>query len=472
MSFAEAIKGAQAELLSIKGGYERATRAVKLAQVFANEALGTVALAPYGYRASTLHRALPSAAGPPCVRPLSAVHVVRDVQYGAGARNNMDIYLPPRGNSKAAYPVALFCHGGVWAAGAKWHYAPMAATLAELGVLSVVMQYTLYPQAMVRDQVDEVDAALTWTMDNIHGWGGDRDRVSFFGHSAGAQLCTTALLHRAQRAAQRVRAASMQGGDGGSGCVAGRRGDARMPACLVAACGVFDIAKHYEYELLRHVAELSTMRRAIGGFGAFADMSPSLVLQRALSRSQQRRKPGDPASGSFYRAFRFAGEAVTVKAGLERVRGGAPVSLTAHYVEPTPSDHFYDFTLEAARQLPPTVLLTSTNDSTVPWHESVEMYLALLDCGLPARLLLYDRVGHGDFVIGWPSPPPRAGGQPDAQRTALLEGLLPPYASDLLQVLRDPRNPHVTGAPASNGKRAIKPDVDARSLAMTASPLQ
>ena len=40
-------------------------------------------------------------------------------------------------------PMVLFCHGGVWAAGAKWHYAPLAARLAQAGVVTAVMQVGL-----------------------------------------------------------------------------------------------------------------------------------------------------------------------------------------------------------------------------------------------------------------------------------------------------------------------------------------
>jgi acetyl esterase/lipase len=36
--------------------------------------------------------------------------------------------------------VVLFCHGGVWAAGSKWHYAPLATRLAQAGVITAVMQ--------------------------------------------------------------------------------------------------------------------------------------------------------------------------------------------------------------------------------------------------------------------------------------------------------------------------------------------
>lgn len=53
-------------------------------------------------------------------------------------------------------PMVLFCHGGVWAAGSKWHYAPLAARLAQAGVVTAVMQYSLYPQALVPQMVAEV----------------------------------------------------------------------------------------------------------------------------------------------------------------------------------------------------------------------------------------------------------------------------------------------------------------------------
>jgi hypothetical protein len=43
-------------------------------------------------------------------------------------------------DSTEGAPVVLFCHGGVWASGAKWHYAPLATRLAQAGVVTAVMQ--------------------------------------------------------------------------------------------------------------------------------------------------------------------------------------------------------------------------------------------------------------------------------------------------------------------------------------------
>lgn len=103
-----------------------------------------------------------------------AVH--RRVPYGPGPRNILDVYVPlpaahgpapnptpflPQGqgqqrgvgNGASAgtgelRPVVFFVHGGVWASGEPWQYAPMAVRLAQQGLVVVVPTYTLYPEAL------------------------------------------------------------------------------------------------------------------------------------------------------------------------------------------------------------------------------------------------------------------------------------------------------------------------------------
>ena len=87
----------------------------------------------------------------------------------------MDIYLPPPDDTPA--PVALFCHGGVWAHGERWHYAPMAARLAQAGVLTLVMSYSLYPKASAAMQTAEVNDALNWSLLNAAKYGGNPAEV-------------------------------------------------------------------------------------------------------------------------------------------------------------------------------------------------------------------------------------------------------------------------------------------------------
>lgn len=68
-------------------------------------------------------------------------------------------------------------HAVLVTAGEKWQYAPLAHSLAQAGILTCVIQYSLYPKALVPQMVQEVSQALTWTFDNITKHGGDPNRV-------------------------------------------------------------------------------------------------------------------------------------------------------------------------------------------------------------------------------------------------------------------------------------------------------
>lgn len=177
MSLSQALKLAQAELAGLSGR-AKVQRMSQIARLFAAEVAGTVALAPFALKASQLHRSLrppPPPDGACCEDPHS-VHVVKNIHYGSRPRNTLDLYVPAAA-SRQRVPVVLFVHGGVWAAGDAWHYAPLAASLARLGVMAVVMQYTLYPDALVPQLVREVSAALDWALDNVGAYGGDARQV-------------------------------------------------------------------------------------------------------------------------------------------------------------------------------------------------------------------------------------------------------------------------------------------------------
>lgn len=65
----------------------------------------------------------------------------------------------------------------VFHAGEKWHYAPMASQLAQAGIVTCVLQYSLYPDALAPQMVDELSQALTWTFNNISKLGGNPKKV-------------------------------------------------------------------------------------------------------------------------------------------------------------------------------------------------------------------------------------------------------------------------------------------------------
>ena len=53
----------------------------------------------------------------------------------------------------------------------------MATRLAQCGILTCVVSYTLYPQANAQHMVVELSQALSWTLDNIGKYGGDPRKV-------------------------------------------------------------------------------------------------------------------------------------------------------------------------------------------------------------------------------------------------------------------------------------------------------
>jgi hypothetical protein len=86
--------------------------------------------------------------------------------------------------------------------------------------------------------------------------------------------------------------------------------------------------------------------------------------------------------------------------------------------------------------LPSMYLMASSSDMTVPWYESSEFHRMLQCSGMKcSRLLLYNRVGHGDFVVDW-YPAFDSNGTLSCSQTSQGLEQLPPFASDLLRILK------------------------------------
>jgi arylformamidase len=115
-----------------------------------------------------------------------------DVAYGDGPLHRIDVF-PARGVSDA--PVHLFFHGGYWRAQDKANFAHIAKTLVGAGICAVIANYDLCPAVSLDGTVDSALRALAWTWRHAREHGGDPDRLTVSGHSAGAHLCAMALAH-------------------------------------------------------------------------------------------------------------------------------------------------------------------------------------------------------------------------------------------------------------------------------------
>ena len=119
-------------------------------------------------------------------------HFVRtaDVTYGDGARQRLDVYRPRTG--RGPLPVIVSFYGGRWKRGSKDEYLVLANALTRRGLVVVVPDVRLYPDALFPAWMEDGARAVRWTRDNIHRFGGDTTRIFVVGHSAGGH--TAALL--------------------------------------------------------------------------------------------------------------------------------------------------------------------------------------------------------------------------------------------------------------------------------------
>jgi acetyl esterase/lipase len=118
----------------------------------------------------------------------AAAKTFSGVNWGSG---RLDIYAPA--NAQNA-PVAVYVHGGAWAAGSKGSVGSMPSWFNSQGWVFVSTGYTLYPRANVERQAREVAGAFNWVRSNIGRYGGDGSRVALMGHSAGCHLACLASL--------------------------------------------------------------------------------------------------------------------------------------------------------------------------------------------------------------------------------------------------------------------------------------
>jgi acetyl esterase/lipase len=92
-------------------------------------------------------------------------------------------------------PVLIFVHGGKWNSGRKEMYSFFGKNFARKGVTTVIVGYTLSPNADYNKMTEQVAQAIKWTRNNISKYNEDPEKIFLTGHSAGAHLVTLAALN-------------------------------------------------------------------------------------------------------------------------------------------------------------------------------------------------------------------------------------------------------------------------------------
>lgn len=110
----------------------------------------------------------------------------RDVAYGPGARQKLDLVFPP--GTPVDAPLHMFVHGGYWRAGSKDAHALVAAPVLAAGGIAAIVGYELMPGTRLGAIVGQVRAAALHLQATAPAIGADPARFSASGHSAGAHL--------------------------------------------------------------------------------------------------------------------------------------------------------------------------------------------------------------------------------------------------------------------------------------------
>jgi len=122
--------------------------------------------------------------------PQKFKHVPNIAYLDSGHRkHHLDLYIPTRQNDEQLLDVVVHVHGGGWKRGDRsiaFYGAPsMCKFYASGGFLAVAPSYRLgkYPHHM-----EDVSKALIWVHQNIKKYGGNGQRISLSGHSAGGNI--------------------------------------------------------------------------------------------------------------------------------------------------------------------------------------------------------------------------------------------------------------------------------------------
>ncbi len=119
--------------------------------------------------------------------------VVKDLAYGAGPRQKMDIYIPDHPSADGC--TILFFYGGRWEGGEKGLYKFAGQAFSSKGCVTAIADYRVYPEVKYPVFVQDSAAAFVWLHAHAKEYGGNPDKLFLAGHSAGAYDAAMVAVH-------------------------------------------------------------------------------------------------------------------------------------------------------------------------------------------------------------------------------------------------------------------------------------
>jgi len=105
----------------------------------------------------------------------------------------LNVFVPRRLKSEA--PILIFVHGGYWNSGRKGTYDLLGRNFARKGVITVIPDYTLSPNASYDEMTAEIASVIKWVQFNSKQYKGNPKQIFVTGHSAGGHLAALAVMN-------------------------------------------------------------------------------------------------------------------------------------------------------------------------------------------------------------------------------------------------------------------------------------
>jgi len=180
--------------LAVFGGRAFAQMSANRAEVGENiEALGRTLDPAAGAATAALYAPLQEQ------KPYAGIRVHRDLKYGAGARNRLDVFVPDPLPTDTR-PTLIFVHSGDFVSGDKTKpegpfYDNVGVWAARHGLIGINITYRLAPDNKWPAAVDDIGAAVRWAVRNVAPYGSGPERIFLMGHGAGAAHVADYLSH-------------------------------------------------------------------------------------------------------------------------------------------------------------------------------------------------------------------------------------------------------------------------------------
>lgn len=127
-------------------------------------------------------------------KKITAVSYIKSAESSTLNMPKLNVFIP-RNEREEAYPILIFVHGGNWNSGRKGTYDLLGRNFARKGVITVIPDYTLSPDANYDEMTQQIATVINWAKKNISTYKGNPNQIFITGHSAGGHLGALAVMN-------------------------------------------------------------------------------------------------------------------------------------------------------------------------------------------------------------------------------------------------------------------------------------